>query len=827
MEPDLSPARQPGPSRDGEIAGSLTLEDLFDLGDLQKIQDAFAEATCVASIIMDIRGRAITRPSRFSRLCTEIIRQTELGGDLCRINAAMRGGRIGREPCRQHCFSSGLMEGSATILAGGLHVATWVIGQVLEEGFDPTPILDYGKAIGADPLAFATALDEVPRMPRAQFENVTRAMHVIADQLSLLAVRNRQHANDLKDRTQAADALRKRNRDKAALLQAIPDMLYILGWDGQVLIARADEAENDGASPDPVLGRPIEEVLPAAVLVPLKAAMEEVRVGGGLGAFEYVLDPDGLDPRSFEARVVPVDGDRAMIIARDITDRKKVEETLREGERSLREAQEAGHVGTYIWDLRRDAWKSSPVLDQIFGIGSDHPKNLAGWIGLAAPEFQDRLLAYFHQTVACNSRFDLEYPILRVGDGQTRWLHGKGLVERDPGGNPIRMVGTVLDVTERREAEVLRRKLENEIQHALRVESIGFLAGGVAHDMNNVLAALRAMTETLGLQRAADGDLKSALEVIQKATDRGRDLVRGLTNFARKDLRDPVALDLNHLVKEEVDILTRTSLMKLNVVAELAEDLPMIMGDKGALSGALMNFCVNAMDAMSEGGTLTLRTRKWADTEIVLEVQDTGRGMSTEVLSHALDPFFTTKGIGKGTGLGLPLALATARAHGGDLAIQSEEGIGTTVQLRLPVPLKGEPVAAEAQAAGPRNRMVRILLVDDDELILASVPPLLRAFGHRVATAEGGQAALDLLRTNDHFDMVMLDLNMPTLNGVETLKLLRQIRPELPVLMATGFLDPQTEVHLGLDPRALTIGKPFSMGELNQKIQQLMLGFGR
>jgi len=774
----------------------------------------------VASIITDVRGRAITRPSRFSRLCSDIIRQTETGGALCRINEAMEDRRSGPGPCRQHCFSCGLLEGSASIFAGGHHVASWLIGQVLDENFDPAPILEFGMAIGAEPEAFARALDEVPRMPKVQFEKVTHALHLIAAQLSRLAMQNRQHANDLRERSQAAEILLKRNKDKAALLEAIPDMIYIMTWEGRVLNVHG-EVPSEGTNPLSGPGRMMEEVIPPAILGPLVAAMADVRDAGGLGAFDFVLDADGPDPRSFEARLVAVDGERAMVIARDITERKKAAETLRERERSLLEAQEAGNVGTYIWDLGRDAWKGSSVLDQIFGIGTDYPKNLAGWVGLASPEFQDKLHAYLLHTLAGSSPFDLEYPILRASGRQPRWVHCKGLVERDPTGNPTRMIGTVLDVTVRREAELHRRKLENEIQHALRVESIGFLAGGVAHDMNNVLGAIQAMVEVLKNQRPEDGDLKASLAVIEKASLRGRDLVRGLTDFARKDLRDPAILDLNTLVQEEADLLTRTSRQKLKVVLDLEADLPLVMGDKGALGSALMNFCVNAMDAMGEGGTLTLRTRRHADTQVVLEVQDTGRGMSRETLAHAMDPFFTTKGIGKGTGLGLPVALATARAHNGDLLIQSEEGKGTMVQLRLPVLPEGEVAMDGQDETSDKGQLVRILLVDDDELILASVPPMLRGFGHHVATAGGGREALDRLAAGEECDLVILDLNMPEMNGAETLQHLREIRPTLPVILATGFLDRQTEISMGKDPRVQTICKPFTMHALNRIIQQL------
>ena len=364
---------------------------------------------------------------------------------------------------------------------------------------------------------------------------------------------------------------------------------------------------------------------------------------------------------------------------------------------------------------------------------------------------------------------------------------------------------------------------EAQLNQMQKLDSLGKLAGGVAHDLNNILAAIQAVTQTLTLSRPEDAVLLKALSIIERASNRGRDLVRGLTNFARKDIREPERLDLNTLAREEMEILRRTTRQLVGLALDLEEPLPPVLGERGTLGSALMNLCVNAVDAMPEGGTLTLRTRSLPEGMVALEVADTGTGMPPEVLARALEPFYTTKPVGKGTGLGLSSVYAAAKAHGGTVAIRSAPGAGTEVRLQLPAAQGAKapegPAVAEVPALGPRA----LLLVDDDELIRATLPPLLELAGHRVATVQGGEEALAMLAGGGRFDLVLLDLNMPGMNGLETLKGIRRLAPELPVLLATGNLEDETIEALKGDARALPMSKPFTMAEFDAKCRELVL----
>ncbi len=378
------------------------------------------------------------------------------------------------------------------------------------------------------------------------------------------------------------------------------------------------------------------------------------------------------------------------------------------------------------------------------------------------------------------------------------------------------------NITQRKTDEAARRSLEDKIRHTEKLESLGSLASGVAHDMNNVLSAILAVGQVLQLKAEEDPGMASALDTIIKAATRGRDLVRGLTNFARKDLRAAEPLDLNRLVKDEAALLERTLRRKIRLEVELEEPLPPFLGEAGNFGSALMNLCVNAVDAMPDGGVLTLRTRAASPGWMELVVEDSGSGMPPEVANRALEPFFTTKEPGKGTGLGLAMVHGTVKAHGGTLEIHSAVGRGTRVSIRLPA-VDGTVLEHGGQGLeAARRRALRILVVDDDELIQATVPLLLHHLGHTPVPALSGEEALDMLETGLETDAVILDLNMPGMGGEAAYLRMRALRPHLPVLVATGFMDPSTVLLLQGDPRAASLSKPFSLEELHRKLEALV-----
>jgi CheY-like chemotaxis protein len=293
-----------------------------------------------------------------------------------------------------------------------------------------------------------------------------------------------------------------------------------------------------------------------------------------------------------------------------------------------------------------------------------------------------------------------------------------------------------------------------------------------------------------------------------------------LLDFARQDLPHATPFDLNDVIREQLALIEGVIPPGIRVQIELDPMLDPIRGDARALGSAFVHLCFNALDAMPERGVLTLRTRRLGAAEVELDVDDTGFGMPKAILDKAFEPFFTTKQRGKGTGLGLPVVYGAVKAHQGRVEIHSEPGRGTQVQIVLPVcpDVLDEAESIPEGASSKKRHGLHILLVDDDELVQTAVSSQLRHLGHSVTIAPHGQAALDSLNSGLSVDLVLLDLDMPVLDGRAALPRLRALRPTLPVIIETGKLDDHAEDLAREHPDVSILIKPFSLNELHAAI---------
>jgi signal transduction histidine kinase len=382
-----------------------------------------------------------------------------------------------------------------------------------------------------------------------------------------------------------------------------------------------------------------------------------------------------------------------------------------------------------------------------------------------------------------------------------------------------------LAIANREKIELLAQLLQSQ-----KMESLGILAGGIAHDMNNILGAILSLASAHLTFEPRSSRAFPAFETMRDAALRGREMVKRLLNFARQASSENKVMDLNAVIEEQVRLLEYTTLAKVHLEMDLAPNLQPIQGDASALAHLFMNLCVNSVEAMEEGGTLTLCTRDVGGGLVEAEVADTGCGMSKDVLEKAMVPFFTTKEVGKGTGLGLAIVYSTVKAHHGLLAIQSEPGRGTLVRLTFPAAATRLPEAApdglRLALATRAERPLTVLVVDDDDLILRTTQILLDTLGHSVTTAPSGEEALARLAGGLQPDVVILDVNMPGLGGKRTLPQLRNLFPELPILLATGRPDEAVLKLTDSDPNITILAKPFTIEELNGQLLEVSRGLG-
>jgi len=385
------------------------------------------------------------------------------------------------------------------------------------------------------------------------------------------------------------------------------------------------------------------------------------------------------------------------------------------------------------------------------------------------------------------------------------------------------LTGTIQDITERVLAEEAKLKLLGQLQQSQKMEGLGIMAGGVAHDMNNVLGAILSLASAHLTVQAKDSSVYPALETIRDAAVRGGNMVKGLLRFARQNPAESLNLDLNALLREAANLLEHTMLNKVRMEWDLACDLRLVRGDGSALIHAFMNLCINAVDAMQDGGTLTFRTQNLGDRQVRVIVEDTGCGMTKEVLAKALDPFFTTKEVGKGTGLGLPMVYSVVKAHGGHLAIQSEPGRSTQVTMcfaaatTMDLGTEGQGKAQPGLESTARS----ILFVDDDDLILRSTRMMVEILGHAVTPATSGEEAIAILEAGYRPDVVVLDMNMPGYGGKGTLPRLRALCPTVPVLLATGRADQEALDLVAAYPWVTLLAKPYGIEDLQHCLHSI------
>lgn len=356
----------------------------------------------------------------------------------------------------------------------------------------------------------------------------------------------------------------------------------------------------------------------------------------------------------------------------------------------------------------------------------------------------------------------------------------------------------------RRMAQREREQLEQQLLRAQRLESIGTLAGGIAHDLNNVLTPIVFSIDLLR-DGVTDDDLLPVLDEIARSARRGADMVRQLLLFARgsETERRPMSVDI--VLLDIVATMQETFPRSITVRTELANDLPWVVGDRTQLHQVVLNLCVNARDAMPSGGSLTLAASRTqiedgdpsmppdveAGSYVLIEVSDTGTGMDEETQQRIFDPFFTTKAVGEGTGLGLSTSRSIVASHGGFIQVRSTPGEGATFRIGIPAIVRQNaelPPSATSQL--PRGSGERVLLVDDEAPIRHLAATLLTSYGYAVTVAENGEEALNAFRVApSEFDVVVTDLMMPVMDGVEFIKAARVLRPDLPIIASSGFHD--------------------------------------
>ena len=378
-----------------------------------------------------------------------------------------------------------------------------------------------------------------------------------------------------------------------------------------------------------------------------------------------------------------------------------------------------------------------------------------------------------------------------------------------------------------------KKKLEAKIFHAQRIDSIGNLAGGIAHDFNNILTSILGSTAIMKRKMRKNNQWFHFADIIETAAKRGAGLTRQLLTFARKSTPQFRPIIVNDIIEETLRLFERSTDKSIAIKKELTNDLAIIKGDDGQLQQAILNLLINARDAMPNGGIITVRSQALnpdirsasvfgearAGEFASVAIYDAGAGMSQAVQQRIFEPFFTTKD--KGTGLGLSVVYGVVNSHGGFITVQSEVGKGSLFTMFFPLVADREKFQRSLKEQRLRHGTERILVVDDEEHVREMICRMLDTLGYGVEFVESGQEALDLLKTQELFDLVILDMNMPAMSGKETFFKLKEIKPDLRVVISTGYSNAILEPTPLNDLVDGFLQKPYQMEELSKVLRDV------
>jgi PAS domain S-box-containing protein len=560
----------------------------------------------------------------------------------------------------------------------------------------------------------------------------------------------------------------------------------------------------------------------------------------------------------------------------DTAGREEMEEALRQANERFDLAQRAAGAGVWDWDNKTGKVEWTSRMFDLFGLDPEHAApSFGAWESAMHPDDREGALSRVHQALKDRSFLYNEFRVVLPG-GEVRWISALGRGSYDGQDQPVRMTGICMDITERKEADDLmgwhrsmlqelvkertaeleeknrqlkeekaereksereKRRVEAQLAQAMRIESLDRFAGGIAHDLNNLLSPIIINLEELIACEPPDSDRRCILDETMKAALRQRDLIKKILSFGRKGEQVLKPTRIKPLLEETLAFLRSSLPSTIEIQQRIEVQSDVVVGDPVQIQQVLMNLCGNAADALEgQKGCISVGLKKThlsplhghqglrEGEYLRLTVKDSGLGMGREVMDQIFEPFFTTKGVGKGTGMGLSIARGIVKGLGGTITVESEPGKGSMFKVYLPLSEEAlpdrEPEAGGAPSAGAGKR---IMLVDDEESILISMQRVLKSAGYQVEAFSDSRVALDAFsRDPDGVDLVITDLTMPGMTGEELSRKLLNIRPMIPIILCTGFKDAISQQEAKICGIRQLLQKPVGTGDLKKVIHRVL-----
>jgi PAS domain S-box-containing protein len=594
----------------------------------------------------------------------------------------------------------------------------------------------------------------------------------------------------------------------------------------QILAANEAAVKLYGYTREELLGMTAKETSPPEEIPKLLETIQNLKDQKALKALPFrhqKKNGEIIDVEVSYHSIIFEGRDAFFAIGQDITERKLSEERIRQQAELLDKTQDA----ILVCDLNHRILYWNKGSERLYGWKSEDV--LGKGIGEILCKGDDMQLRSAQKTLAQKDEFKIEAS-QTTRNGKTVFVRSRWNLVRNDLNQPDYFLIINTDISE-------QTKIEEHLLRAQRMESIGTLAGGIAHDLNNILSPILMATQLLTIN-SIDENSKRWLSIVRENAERGADLVRQVLSFARGVDGERVFVQVKHIVKELVKVLQETFPKSITVKFNIEPELNIISADPTQIHQVLMNLCVNARDAMPSGGTLKITVKNIVLDEnyvqmnpeaetgsyVMMTVSDTGSGMSSELIKRIFDPFFTTKEIGKGTGLGLATTLSIVKSHGGFVNVYSEIGNGTEFSVYLPASGNDQNVGKEqSKLSYPTGAGELVLVVDDEENILLITQATLEKFGYRVLTAADGTEALAAYAGNrNEIALVLTDMMMPFMDGPATIRALRKLNPTLKIIAASGLTtNGQASDLTNLKVNAF-LAKPYTAEKLLTTLAQVL-----
>ena len=622
------------------------------------------------------------------------------------------------------------------------------------------------------------------------------------------------------------------------LLQTIidtePECVKLLDRDGNIIMMNlAGLAMIEAESLDQVKGKPACGLVTTEYCEAFKKLTEDVFQGipGNL-TFEMI----GLKGRRLwlETRAVPLRGENEEIVAllgitRDVTEQKRAEEALKRERDFIAATLDTVTAIVLVLDKEGKIVRFNRACEEVSGYAAAEVLGRHVWDFLLSPEQVKPVQEVFKNLAA--GMFPNKYENYWVAkDGRRRLISWSNTALLAPDGSVEFVIPTGIDITE-------GRKLEEQLRQSQKMESIGTLAGGIAHDFNNILTAIIGYGSLLQMKMREGDPLRYNVEQILSSANRAATLTQGLLAYSRKQILNPLAVDLNEVIRKVELLLRRLIGEDIELKILLTDKDVTALVDSGQIEQVLMNMATNARDAMPNGGYLFIETdRVELDEETakthefgrpgayaLLTVTDSGAGMDEQTRQRIFEPFFTTKEVGKGTGLGLAMAYGIIKQHDGTITVYSEEGRGTTFKIYIPVVAATERQAQPVELTPILGGQETILVAEDDEVVRTLTCNVLEQFGYSVIEALDGEAAVNRFMENrDRVKLLLLDVIMPKKNGREVLSKIKIFSPDVKTLFVSGYTADVIQEKGLLDPGMQLLMKPVPVNDLLRKIRSIL-----